>query len=44
MKINLFDIWVIEIDWRAVAAVALAIAVILTLGVTWWLKRKDMLN
>ena len=24
--------------------IMVAIAVILTLGVTWWLKRKDMLN
>lgn len=27
MKLNLFDVWEIEIDWKAVADIALAIAV-----------------
>lgn len=32
VKINIFDIWEIEIDWRAVAAIALAIAIVAILG------------
>lgn len=28
MKWNIFDIWEIEIDWKAVAAIALAVALV----------------
>ena len=27
LRINIFDVWVFEIDWKAVAAISLAIAV-----------------
>lgn len=28
MKINLYDCWVIEIDWKDVAAIAIAFAIV----------------
>lgn len=28
MKLNLFNIWEIEIDWKAVAVIALSVAIV----------------
>ena len=32
MKINFFDCWIIEIDWRAVAAISISIAIVACFG------------
>lgn len=32
MKLNFFDLWEIEIDWKAVAAISIAVALVMILS------------